>query len=245
MAEEKLSSVAKSVTEGDLPNDLDRAAIMIINDYNNTKYDLGLGPDNDGYHMSKVFTDFGFQVFYARNAKKERFLEILDHFFEKTKTHLLLYYVGHGTNIKDLDGDEDDGFDEAFFFVDGPVVDDVLLKHLCEKKNESSVLTLFTDACHSGSIWDIQGGNTKGRTLPKNVISISAASDKQTAKQTVVEKLEQGMFSYNLRKLLRTVPDANPFVVKKGMKSVLEKFGQTCNIALTSRELLEMPIMKP
>ncbi|EAY02467.1 hypothetical protein TVAG_055560 [Trichomonas vaginalis G3] len=245
MADEKLSSVVKNITEGDMPNDLDRAALMVINDYNNTKWDLGTGPDNDGYHMSKIFGEYGFNVFYIRNAKKERFLELLDHFFENTKTHLIVYYVGHGTNIKDIDGDEDDGFDEAFFFVNGAVVDDVLIKHLCEKKNPSSVLTLVTDACHSGSIWDIQGGNTKGRTLPKNVISISAASDKQTAKQTVVEKVEQGMFSYNLRKLLRTVPNAKPAEVKKGLKTVLEKFCQTCNIALTSRELLDLPIMKP
>jgi hypothetical protein len=41
---------------------------------------------------------------------------------------VFLHYSGHGTKIKDLDGDEDDGFDEALVPVDykqaGLIIDD-------------------------------------------------------------------------------------------------------------------------
>lgn len=235
----------KDVTKAELPPTFEKAALFVVNDYNGTKYDLGMGPDNDGYHMSKLFANFGFDCYYLRNARKASFLKYLDYFFKNTTVHLVLFYVGHGTNVKDIDGDEDDGFDEALFFVDGVVVDDVLISHLIENKNPDNVLTLITDACHSGTIWDIQSGNFKGRELPGKIMSISAAADKQTAKQTVVEKMEQGMFSYNFRKLIKQDPNLKPRDLKRGIKTALQKFGQTAAIATTSAELLEIPIMQP
>lgn len=235
----------KDVTKVELPATMEKAALFVVNDYNGTKYDLGLGPDNDGYHMSKLFSTFGFDCYYLRNARKAQFLQYLGHFFKNVTKHMALFYVGHGTNIKDLDGDEDDGFDEALFFVDGVVVDDVLIHHLIENKNPESVLTLITDACHSGTIWDIQSGNFKGRELPAKIMSISAAADKQTAKQTVVEKMEQGMFSYNFRKLIKGDANLKPRDLKRDIKTALQKFGQTCAIATTSAELLDIPIMQP
>ncbi|EAX81754.1 Clan CD, family C14, metacaspase-like cysteine peptidase, partial [Trichomonas vaginalis G3] len=175
----------------------------------------------------------------------EQFLHYLDYFFKNTTKHLALFYVGHGTNVKDLDGDEDDGFDEALFFVNGVVVDDVLIDHLIKHKNPESVLTLITDACHSGTIWDIQSGNCNGRELPAKIMSISAAADKQTAKQTVVERVEQGMFSYNFEKLIKQDANLKPRDLKRGIKTALQKYGQTCAIATTSAELLDIPIMQP
>lgn len=71
-----------------------------------------------------------------------------------------IYYfpLGHGTTVADLDKDEDDGY----VFEDSTMIDDILIQHLIDKKkNESSKLTFATDACHTGSIWDIHGGNVK------------------------------------------------------------------------------------
>lgn len=241
----KLNTVAKDVQKCAPPATLERAGLFVVNDYNGTKYDLGDGPDNDAYNMAKMVGRHGFNNYYLRNATKHEFLHWLDYFFQNTSVHLVVFYVGHGTSVKDLQGDEADGFDEAFFFRDGVMIDDILIQHLCENKNPTSKLTLLTDACHSGSVWDIQGGNFKGRQLPENIISISAASDAQTAKQTVVEKQEQGMFSYNFRKLLKQNPDMTARELKHGLRTVLAKYNQTVNIATTTGELVDSPLMKP
>ena len=39
--------------------------------------------------------------------------------------------------------------------------------------------------------------------MPSNVLSISAANDKQTAKQTVIDRKEQGIFTVNFGKVLK------------------------------------------
>lgn len=242
---EDLAAIGKEVTHHELehlPKELEHVGFIIINCYKNTKYTLCDGPLNDGYNMAKCLNRFGFDIFYIIDSKKEKFLEKLKYFFERVTKQLVIYYVGHGTNVRDTDGDEDDGYDEAMFFVNGPVVDDVLIGTLCQHKNPQSKVVLVTDACHSGTIWDIQSGNFKGRALPPRIISVSAASDKQTAKQTVREKVEQGMFTYNLMKLLKANPNLNARDVKRELKTALEKYSQTCTIATTSAELIDEPL---
>lgn len=161
---------------------------------------------------------------------------------ECTQKELAVYYVGHGTSVVDVHGDEDDGYDEAMVFADGNVLDDTLVDSLIDHKNNSNKVILISDCCHSGSIWDIQGGNVNGRKLPSGLISVSAANDKQTAKQTYAERLEQGMFTYNLMKTLKADPDMNAMECKKRLTNVLRRYAQTVTVATTSKELLTLPL---
>lgn len=241
-AEARIYNVSKNLKKTGLPATLGKAALMAINSYRGTKYNLGNGPLNDGYHIAKTLKSLGYDVYSYVDGDKDDFLKALKHFMSTTTDRLVVYYIGHGLNVRDTDGDEADGKDEAMFFADGTLVDDVLVSTLQMKRDES-IVTLITDACHSGSIWDIQGGSIKGRILPPNVLSLSAASDKQTAKQTVFEKLEQGVFSYFLRKALRTNKNSTPVEVRNFMRGNLRKYQQDVQIAVTSEELLRKPLV--
>lgn len=244
---EKLTQLGKDITKlsvDQLPKDLAHAGFIIINTYSNTKYTLGDGPLNDGYNMAKCLNMLGYDIFYLIDSKKEKFLEKLKYFVNNVTSDLVVYYVGHGINVKDLDGDEDDGYDEAMLFINGTVIDDVLIEYLIKYKNQKSKIVLVTDACHSGTIWDIQSGNANGRQLPSNIISISATSDKQTAKQTVAGNVEQGMFTYYLTKLINSHPNLNSIQIKKQMKKVMKNFQQTVTIASTSMNLITDPLFK-
>merc|ERR1719362_1737192 len=75
----------------------------------------------------------------------------------------IFYYSGHGTNLQDQSGDEDDGEDEAFCFVtqDGQVSyescmsDDDFADILTSAIEDESVkILVLTDCCHSGTICD-------------------------------------------------------------------------------------------
>ncbi|KAK1926005.1 putative metacaspase [Papiliotrema laurentii] len=73
---------------------------------------------------------------------------------------LFFHYSGHGGQTQDLDGDEDDGYDEVIYPVDfkqaGHIVDD-------ERDHDRMVkplppgcrLTAIFDSCHSGSALDL------------------------------------------------------------------------------------------
>jgi dTDP-D-glucose 4,6-dehydratase len=66
-----------------------------------------------------------------------------------TGVHLLLLYVGRGTSVRDVSGDE------ALVFDDGNIVDDDLISRLVRYKNQRSVLTLLADARQPDVIWNM------------------------------------------------------------------------------------------
>lgn len=72
---------------------------------------------------------------------------------------LFFHFSGHGVNIKDLDGDEEDGYDEALVPVDyrraGVILDDTLSALLCHHLPPGVRLTVLMDCCHSGSGLDL------------------------------------------------------------------------------------------
>ncbi|KAF6840062.1 caspase domain-containing protein [Colletotrichum plurivorum] len=72
---------------------------------------------------------------------------------------LFFHYSGHGGQTEDLDGDEDDGYDEVIYPVDfkeaGHIVDDEM-HHIMVKPLQPGVrLTAIFDSCHSGSALDL------------------------------------------------------------------------------------------
>jgi hypothetical protein len=225
-----------------LPTAIEKAAFLCVNSYTSYRLSLGTGPINDAVSFAKLMKQYGFEIYFMHNPHCRNFLKYLDAFFKATSKELVIYYVGHGTNVRDTSGDEADGQDEAFVFDDGFIVDDDLITHLSDNKNPDSEVVLVTDACHSGTIWDIQAGNVKGRQLPPGVISISAAADAQTAKQTMIDRVDQGVFTYNLCKTLKSEPYLTPNELAAKMKTILKKYQQTFVVGTTSPKFLTEPL---
>lgn len=72
---------------------------------------------------------------------------------------LFFQFSGHGTKVKDLDGDEDDGYDQAICPLDhstaGLIIDDELNVILIRNLPPNVRLTTISDSCHSGSVLDL------------------------------------------------------------------------------------------
>jgi len=72
---------------------------------------------------------------------------------------LFFHYSGHGGQTKDLDGDEDDGYDEVVYPVDfrtaGHIVDDEMHRIMVAPLQPGVRLTAIFDSCHSGSALDL------------------------------------------------------------------------------------------
>jgi hypothetical protein len=77
--------------------------------------------------------------------------------------YFIFYFAGHGTNMADETGDEEDGEDEAFCFVtpDGSIcnestmTDDTFAELLQKAIPKKTHVLILTDCCHSGSIADL------------------------------------------------------------------------------------------
>lgn len=236
-------NVAKTQT---LKNqDLKKIVFICCNTYERPEYSLGVGPMNDAITVASYMKDIGFIVYYAHNPKSQEFMKYFRYFYHWTTEYLVVYYTGHGASVKDTNGDEDDKLDEALVFDDDFIVDDELAELLgtAEKKPNSKVL-LLSDCCHSGSIYDLQTGTYQGLKMPANLMSISAARDKQTAKQTTVGSKDQGIFTFYFFKLLQETPTLTPLTMETAINKYISKYEQVFTRYSTSGELYEQVIFQ-
>lgn len=60
-------------------------------------------------------------------------------------------YSGHGGQLPDLNGDEDDSLDETWCLYDGELLDDELYKLWADFASGVRI-AVFSDSCHSGSV---------------------------------------------------------------------------------------------
>ncbi|KAI7819232.1 caspase domain-containing protein [Gamsiella multidivaricata] len=69
------------------------------------------------------------------------------------------HYSGHGGQVADEDGDEDDGYDETIYPVDhekaGVIIDDTMHEIMVNPLPAGCRLTAIMDCCHSGSALDL------------------------------------------------------------------------------------------
>lgn len=76
------------------------------------------------------------------------------------KVEIFVSYSGHGTYVKDLNGDEDDGNDEVLCPIDfekaGIITDDYIFEHFVLKLPENTRVVFLSDCCNSGTILDLK-----------------------------------------------------------------------------------------
>jgi len=116
---------------------------------------------------------------------------------EKDITNVWIHFSGHGCQIHDISGDEEDGLDECIvpsdFKRSGVISDDTIHNVLKSFHPDTNVMVFF-DCCHSGSICDLpfsysgqlvssQPSKTKNKLkkMNSNIVMISGCKDNQTS----------------------------------------------------------------
>lgn len=243
--EENTSELASYGTDlskcGTLPTNLNKAVFICCNTYTRPDYSLGVGPMNDSITVASYMKSIGFSVYYAHNPKSTEFMTYFKHFLQNTQQYLIVYYTGHGGSMKDLNGDDADQCDEALVFDDAFLVDDKLLDAIkSSRKPNNCKVILLTDCCHSGSIYDLQSGSN----LPPNIMSLSAARDSETAKQTSMEGKDQGIFTFYFFKLLQQTPTLTPTTMETQINKYISKYEQVFTKFSTTSEFYDQVIFQ-
>ena len=125
----------------------------------------------------------------------------------------VFHYSGHGLQVRDNNGDEKDGRDEAIFTLDRVVVRDDDIRGLIAAAASRGVrLRMFMDSCHSGTVadlpWMLQADNTisqrgGGAALDGDVVLVSGSGDLQTSADTSFGGVPQGAMTAMLRRTLQ------------------------------------------
>lgn len=90
----------------------------------------------------------------------------------------LISYSGHGGQVPDINGDEDDGLDETWCLYDGQLVDDEIYEALSDFAPGVRVL-VFSDSCHSGSA-------IKEMVLLSSIIGVAPAAATMAMREPVL-----------------------------------------------------------
>jgi caspase domain-containing protein/uncharacterized protein DUF4384 len=223
------------------------------------------GSLNDVAAMREVLiTRWGFDVrnvrtLTERDATRAGILSALQQLVREAGPNDVVYvhYSGHGSQVQDLNGDEEDGLDETLVPRDGrtPNVPDILddeLDAIFSKLRAGGALIVL-DSCHSGTATRAVDIHTRSvprdsridlyrsaattaraivpRVQARQIVMSGAAAD-QEALDGPVEGEDRGFFSYALsRSLAASSPNASPRTVFAGVEHELRRiqtqFGRT------------------
>lgn len=212
-----------------------RALLIGINDYALSGISDLRGAVNDVHMLKRVLhTRMGFPeenivLLTDQQATRRNILDALSALVDKVQEddRVYIHYSGHGSQVTDFSGDEEDGLDETILSHDArqPGIPDIIddeLDRLFSKLRSGNTLIVF-DSCHSGTITrsvttvqprfvpkderlDIYRNNLVAReVVPVNalghVLMTSAPAD-MLALDAPVDGGYYGLFSYALAKAL-------------------------------------------
>ncbi|KSV77640.1 caspase family protein [Sinorhizobium sp. Sb3] len=167
----------------------DRALLIGVGSYPSLSPKFALkGPKNDLVAMQGLLTGkLGFDPSSIRILKEEQatrsgILSAMNTWLVEATgpgDRVYIYFSGHGLQVTDADGDEQDGLDEALAPVDivsgetdwqGAILDDEIDRIL--ERLQGRAVTMVIDACHSGTISrslsaDVSSGIEGARFLPR------------------------------------------------------------------------------
>ncbi len=132
-----------------------KALCVGINDYPGTNNDLR-GCVNDAKIWGQLLnSNYGFNIksLFDSQVKHSVFTEIFGNYISDSKSgdSIVITFSGHGTNVPDTSGDEEDGRDEALCLYDGLLIDDAI-REILQNLNPEAKLTIISDSCHSGTV---------------------------------------------------------------------------------------------
>jgi hypothetical protein len=138
---------------------------------------------NDAETWAALFTRLGFQTTILRNQQASRsgLVSAIQQLISGAEPGdvLAFQFSGHGTQVRDIDGEESDSSDEALCpvdFADGALLVDDDLHALFTPIPVGVNLTCFVDCCHSGTITRVvrlgqpsnHNGTGRARFVPRS-----------------------------------------------------------------------------
>ncbi|CAK7902869.1 metacaspase-1 [[Candida] anglica] len=136
----------------------DNALRGCINDVKNMSRFLN---ERFGYQWDDMVILTDDQNQQARLPTKDNIIRAMQWLVKDARPNdsLVFHYSGHGGVTKDLDGDEENGYDEVIypldFKVNGHIVDDDMHDIMVRSLPPGCRLTALYDSCHSGTALDL------------------------------------------------------------------------------------------
>lgn len=191
------------------------ALLQGINKYPNSSHNLN-GCINDIKLAQSKLENFQIREFINNKVTRRSTKEQLEYVIANSVKNdtIIWQYSGHGSRVKDQDGDEHDGYDETLYLYDGNLIDDEI-NIILQKIPDGVTMLIILDSCFSGTatrgininkVRYVESKRTIGRTrrikkaLPKsgNWMVISACQEHESAYDAYINGQNHGALSYYL-----------------------------------------------
>lgn len=222
-----------------------KLALLIGINYQGTESELR-GCETDVYNMEKELINFhGYKKDNIKILTTDATGRNIMHYLAKMvieayhnrANEIFFHYSGHGSHLKDNNGDETDGRDECIIPVDynlcGVITDDLLHSYFSYIP-ETCKCTCIFDCCHSGTILDLEYQYQRDEkqnpfsTVKSNVLLLTGCRDDQTSADALIDQKWQGAmtnaFLYSMETLDR---DVTCYMLLAQMRSYLSENGYT------------------
>lgn len=231
-SKEEIKNIQSKPTDSlELDEDRDegeqKLCVIICNSYDHTPYALGDCALNDGILTFYEISKMGYKTYLFHDVTKAEFKHVLVKSLQTKVDKLVVYYIGHGTRTRDKNKNEKDGWNECILCMDGTIVDDEL-SELITKNNKCKKVSLISDCCHSGSIYDIPPR--------EDIITLGSCQDDQTAKQDWIDHRGNGVFSYYFWKFVKS--DNYSKTLREKINVKIKPYRQQCVFNYLTDEVL-------
>lgn len=178
---------------------------------------------------------------------------------QSESSELWVHYSGHGSNIKDINGDEIDGRDETIVPLDyntsGLITDDLLHNIFSELTPLCRVVCIF-DCCHSGTILDLKYRydptgvivENKESCISSNITMISGCQDVQTSADAWINNTWAGaMTAAFIDSMKNYTYTCNYIELLTGMRIYLKQNGysQIPQLCSSNTDFIDFPMCHP
>lgn len=159
----------------------------------------------------------------------------------------VIHYSGHGTHVADLNKDEDDLEDEAWYTVDKQILLDDEIRSILNEFSPWCNVLIIIDACHSGTSIDLPIKyietpdfiEIENKTAPLcNVLMISGSRDSQTSADAFLP-LKNKFGGAMTDALMTCCLDENVFDVLKNMNKYMKRHYYTQRPQISSSRPLQ------
>jgi hypothetical protein len=180
------------------------AIVLGLNHVDPSHYDGWDGalaqPENDAVAIHKIASDNGLisKIFLGNDVTRDNVITSIRAASRKLTggDFLFVYYSGHGGQLPDMDGDEEDGLDETWCLFDGELIDDELHLLWSEFKKDVRILVI-SDSCHSGTVTKAPVGESEPegcvkKEMPMEYVRKTYLKNKSFYDNLALELMEAG-----------------------------------------------------
>ena len=215
--------------------DLDKVCFILINTYEDTEDDLGVGPLNDGYIIGSDHHNLGFKVFYLYNPNSNEFLSHLNYFIKNVTKSLTIYYSG-------ADSIDKNGI-HGIQFIDTFIPSSQISILVCKECNPKVKVIFLSDCRTGGSIFDVDSMMSDYCANPLIILSFFANKDK-ISKDNKDMKRSHGIFTYYFCNIISETPNITPASFIERVNTYILRFNELAIVESTKPELFDSPIFE-